>query len=291
MAENEQPKDASSEKEPGIIARIKESLNFKKMSRGKAIYTLVFIAICTIMVFLYAYTYLVDKTFLTKIVVLLFVKPVGSMGGWGVPLYFAMMLVQCIVAPIPSELVQVVGGLIFGITWGSILSLIGIMMTSFVGYYIAIKGGAHVIAAAIGQKNVKLMEKFISKYGIWAMIIGRGIPVIPFDLMTYGAGLVNMRKKDFVIGTLIGAIPRSIFYAWIGSILFPGGMSEILAANPGELAALIEANSAQFNLILTLTLLCVGGGFLLVELVLLPILRKKANKEEKINNTNQEIAK
>lgn len=282
--------DNSPQKEEGLISRIKESLNFKKMSRGKAIYTILFIAICAVMVFLYVYTYAVDKTLLTRIVVLLFVIPVTSIGGWGVLLYFGIMALQCIVAPIPSELVQVVGGLIFGVTWGSILSLIGIMMTSFIGYSIAVKGGAHVVAAAIGQHNVNLLEKFINKYGIWAMIIGRGIPFIPFDLMTYGAGLVNLKKRDFIIGTLVGAIPRSIFYAWIGSILFPGGVGEIITAFESgtlDFEAMLNAVSGNFNLILTLTLLIVGGGFLLVQVLVLPYLRKKADKEAKqVNNSS-----
>lgn len=279
--------------EGGLVSRIKDSLNFKKMSRGKAIYTILFLAIVVVMVFLYVYTYLVDKTLLTRIVVLLFVIPVTSIGGWGVLLYFGIMALQCIIAPIPSELVQVVGGLIFGVTWGSILSLIGIMMTSFIGYSIAIKGGAHVVAAAIGQHNVNLLEKFIGKYGIWAMIIGRGIPFIPFDLMTYGAGLVNLKKRDFIIGTLVGAVPRSIFYAWIGSIMFPGGVGEIIAAFEGgtlNFEAMLDSVSGNFNLILTLTLLIVGGGFLLVELVVLPQLRKKADRETKqINNSTTTV--
>jgi uncharacterized membrane protein YdjX (TVP38/TMEM64 family) len=281
--------NAKSEDQPGLISRIKESLNFKKMSRGKAIYTLVFLAIIAIMVFLYVYTYLIDNTLLTRIIVLLFVIPVTSIGGWGVLLYFGIMALQCIVAPIPSELVQVVGGLIFGVTWGSILSLIGIMITSFIGYNIAIKGGAHVVAAAIGPHNVNLLEKFITKYGIWAMIIGRGIPIVPFDLMTYGAGLVNMKKRDFIIGTLVGAIPRSIFYAWIGSILFPGGVSEIITAFESgtlDFEAMLESVSGNFNLILTLTILIIGGGFILFQVVILPLMRKKANKELKQNVNN-----
>ncbi|OLS13842.1 MAG: DedA family protein [Promethearchaeota archaeon CR_4] len=272
-----------SQKEPGFLTRIKDSLNLRKMSRGQAVYTIFFLVIVGLMAFLYIYTYLIDETLLTRIIVTWFVIPVKSVGYvGGVPLYFGIMFLQCIVAPIPSELVQVVGGLIFEFWWGAILSLIGIMITAFIGYYIAIKGGAHVIGAAIGEKNVKAMERFIGKYGIWAMIVGRGIPFIPFDFMTYGAGLVKMKKRDFVVGTLIGTVPRSFFYAWIGSSLFPGGVESIIDAwNASSLdfdAKLAEV-SGSFNLILTLTILIVLGGFALFQFVILPYMRKKVARD------------
>ncbi len=195
-------------------------------------------------------------------------------------------MLQCIIAPIPSELVQIVGGLIFGIWLGSLYSFAGIMITSFIGYFIAIRGGAHVIEAAIGQKNVKPLEHFIGKYGIWAMIFGRGIPIIPFDLVTYGAGLVKMSRRDYLIGTAVGTIPRSIFYAWVGSAMFPvGGAVELVSLLESNNVAAFDAKLAEysgpFNLVLTLTILIVGGGLLLFQLVIMPMVRKKAAREAK----------
>jgi uncharacterized membrane protein YdjX (TVP38/TMEM64 family) len=285
MAEENQQQGGFKQWLSDLIARVKKALDFRHMSKTEAFYTIAFICIAAIMVFLYAYTYLVDETLLTEIILRAFVIPVTSIGLWGIPLYFGIMMLQCVVAPIPSELVQVVGGLIFGFSLGSILSLIGIMITSFIGYTIAVRGGAPVIAAAIGEENVTAMERFISKYGIWAMIIGRGIPFIPFDLLTYGAGLVKMHKRDFVIGTLIGTIPRSIFYAYIGSILFPGGVEQILTAyNAGtlEFEEMLASVSGDFNLILTITILVIGLGFALFQFIILPKMRRDAAKEEKL---------
>ncbi len=294
---SEQPRNESPQPpqtQPGILSRIKESLNFKKMSRGKALYTIMFLCIVGLMIFLYVYTYLGtftnnelgDSTLLTEIIVRLFVVPVTQMGSWGVLLFFGIMMLQCIIAPIPSELVQIVGGLIFGIWLGSLYSFAGIMITSFIGYFIAIRGGAHVIEAAIGQKNVKPLEHFIGKYGIWAMIFGRGIPIIPFDLVTYGAGLVKMSRRDYLIGTAIGTVPRSVFYAWVGSVMFPvGGAVELVSllelGKVAEFDAKLEAYSGPFNLVLTLTILIVGGGLLLFQLVIMPLVRKKAARVAK----------
>ncbi len=264
------------------ILRILDSLNFKKMNFVEAFFTLAFLIIMGLMVFLYGYTLLKDKTLFTRIILEFFVIPVTQMGVWGVFLYYGIMMVQCIVAPIPSELVQIVGGLLYGVVWGSFFSLTGIMITSYIGYTIAVRGGAKVVAAAIGDENVVAMERFIGKYGIWAMIIGRGIPFIPFDLLTYGAGLVKMKPRDFTLGTLIGTIPRSVFYAYIGHNLFPGGIGSIIEAyNRGELHfdEKIAEVSGPFNLILLIIFGFVGGGLALFQYVVLPKMRRDAEKE------------
>ena len=267
------------------FSRILDSLNFKKMSFVEAFFTAAFLIIMGLMVFLYAYTWLKDETLFTRIILQWFVIPVTQLGIWGVFLYYGIMMVLCIVAPIPSELVQIVGGLLYGVVWGAFFSLTGIMITSYIGYTIAVKGGARVVAAAIGDENVVAIERFIGKYGIWAMIIGRGIPFIPFDLLTYGAGLVKMKPRDFALGTLIGTIPRSIFYAYIGNNLFPGGIESIIEAyNRGELHFEEKINevSAPFNIILLIIFGFVGGGLALFQFAILPKMRRDAEKEAKV---------
>lgn len=264
--------------------RVLDSLNPKKMSLVEFIFTLLFVAIMVLMVILYGYTLVRDETLFTRIILEWFVIPVTEIGPWGVLLYYGIMLVQCIVAPIPSELVQIVGGLLYGLWWGSFFSLTGILITSYIGYSIAVKGGARVVAAAIGENNVIAMERFINKYGIWAMVIGRGIPFIPFDLLTYGAGLVKMKPKDFFFGTLIGTIPRAIFYAYIGNNLFPGGIQGIIDsyhAGSLEFADKVAEVSGPFNMILLIIFGFVGGGLAIFQFVVLPKMRRDAEKEAK----------
>ncbi len=286
MTDEQLPQTASHPKETagnaGILKRVKKSLNFKKMSRSEAFFTIFFVALIILAIGIYAYTILFDSTFLTSLVVKNFVVPLGQSGLWRIPLYYGFMFLQVIITPIPSELIQMVGGIIFDWWWGALLSYTGIVVTSFFGYYIAQRGGAKVIGATIGEKNVKGLDILLAKYGIWAMIVLRGIPFIQFDLVTYGAGLVNMNKRDFVIGSAIGAAPRSIIYAWLGSILFPGGISKILEMSPNALTEYIESNSTYFNNLLAIIFAIVGLGFLLFNFVILPRVRKSETKKMRI---------
>ena len=42
-------------------------------------------------------------------------------------------------------------------------------------------------------------------------------PFIPFDAISYGAGFVKLKKRDFMLGTIVGLVPRISFYLLIGS--------------------------------------------------------------------------
>jgi uncharacterized membrane protein YdjX (TVP38/TMEM64 family) len=66
-------------------------------------------------------------------------------------------------------------------------------------------------------KELETFSKFIENYGIWAIIITRLTPFIPFDAISYIAGFVKLRKRDFIIGTVFGLVPRIAFYLLIGS--------------------------------------------------------------------------
>ncbi|MHA1612994.1 MAG: hypothetical protein ACTSYU_13130, partial [Promethearchaeota archaeon] len=89
--------------------------------------------------------------------------------------------------------------------------------------------------------------------------------------------------KQYTIATLIGSIPRAIFYAFLGMNLLGGHEPEyVLELTQEE----IEAASGQFNLIFFLIF-----GILIVMLVaanVLAIVREKKEKKEKKENKEKD---
>lgn len=57
---------------------------------------------------------------------------------------------------------------------------------------------------------------FMIKYGFFAILAARLIPLISFDLISYAAGLTKISFKRFFLATFIGIIPGTIFYTWLG---------------------------------------------------------------------------
>ena len=134
------------------------------------------------------------------------------------------MILQSLISPIPSELILSIAGSAyiesFGLYEGFVIAFIASFIGSIIGALICYYIGFHFqswLEKRITIKELKTFSQFIEKYGIWAIIITRLTPFIPFDAISYVAGFVKFRKRDFIIGTIVGLIPRIGFYLLIGS--------------------------------------------------------------------------
>ncbi len=258
-------------------------------TRKKIAMTVAFLIVMAISVWV-LYLVIIDDTFLFRIIRDFFIKPLLSIGFWAAFVFLFLMVMQSLIAPIPSELILLSGAMVFGFFWGVVLGVIGSMLSAVVTYYISNKGGRTLLEAAgeklsIAQRLIMIMDLWIDKWGIWAIIVGRAVPLIMFDPVSYAAGISNIKFKQYTIATLIGSIPRAIFYAYLGMELLDGNEpAYILELSPEQ----IEEASGQFNLIFFLIF-----GILILMLVLANILayvrekKEKSNKIEKSDNTEE----
>ncbi|MHA1521941.1 MAG: TVP38/TMEM64 family protein [Promethearchaeota archaeon] len=264
-------------------------LLFKVMewTRKKIAMAAAFIIVMLISVWV-LYLVIIDETFLFRIIRDYFITPLLSIGFWAAFVFLFLMVVQSLIAPIPSELILLSGAMVFGFFWGIVLGVIGSMLSAIITYYISNKGGRVLLEAAgeklsIAQRLIMIMDLWIEKWGIWAIIVGRAVPLIMFDPVSYAAGISNIKFKQYTIATLIGSIPRAIFYAFLGMNLLGGHEPEyVLELTQEE----IEAASGQFNLIFFLIF-----GILIVMLVaanVLAIVREKKEKKEKKENKEKD---
>jgi uncharacterized membrane protein YdjX (TVP38/TMEM64 family) len=134
------------------------------------------------------------------------------------------MILQSLISPIPSELLLSIAGSAyiesFGLFEGFVIAFIASFIGSVIGALICYYIGFHFqswLEKRITLKELKTFSQFIENYGIWAIIITRLTPFIPFDAISYVAGFVKLKKRDFIIGTIVGLVPRISFYLLIGS--------------------------------------------------------------------------
>ena len=253
MAENK----TETEKEEKVTFKVKLSkyiknlFKFSQYDRKTILYIVVFGVIVVFSVYLFIYNYFIDTTFLYTIV-LHFVNGVQMLGFWGIFLFIGIMAIQGLIIPIPSEIVLLSTGMIWGILGGGVMGIIGSMAAGILCFYISRLGGRPLVEKFIGEKAMLMADNFIEKNGTWAILISRTIPFIAFDPISYVSGLVEMDIKKYSIGTFIGAIPRAFFYAFLG---WSFGIDP---NNPN-----IEAQSATFNLIFLVICAVLGGMFVL----------------------------
>jgi len=233
---------------------------------------------------------IVDKEFLFLTVRDWFIAPIiGIHVAWQVLLFLALMILQSLFAPIPSELILLSGGMIFGWVWGSVIGVAGSMVSSVITFYLSKRGGRAIIDATgekigILKRSILVFDIWIKRWGLWAILVGRAVPVIMFDPISYAAGLANVKDWQYFLATFIGSIPRSIFYVFLGQQLLAGNPIEyILGLTPAE----VDDVAGKFNTYFFIIFGILVFMFILSNVIYYLIKRKQAKEAEVLTVTDE----
>ena len=138
---------------------------------------------------------------------------------------FIGMFLESSVVPIPSEVIIIGAGAI-GVPMASILifgslgAAVGAMVGYFLGRYAAmpaiLKYGKFIL---IKPHHIYKAEAFAKKYGVYSVLIGRLLPIVPFKVFSIAAGITKIPPIPFAICTLIGVVPRIFFLSVFGASL------------------------------------------------------------------------
>ncbi|MFX0047033.1 MAG: TVP38/TMEM64 family protein [Candidatus Hermodarchaeota archaeon] len=240
---------------------LKNLFDFSQYSVLTTIFIILFVALIILSLFILYYNYFIDTTFVYTIVAEWFVNPIWALGYLGILLFIVIMAIQGLIVPIPSEVVLLATGMIWGWLFGGIMGIIGSMAASLLCFYISRRGGRPLAKKFVGESGLAMADKLINKYGIKAIIVSRFIPFISFDVISYASGLIDIDIKKYSIGTLIGSIFRAFFYSIWGALL---GFNPPINTNDVEL---IRTQSEVFNVILLVVLAILILMFLLYYLI------------------------
>jgi len=150
-----------------------------------------------------------------------------SFGPWAAVVSFALMVLQSLAAPLPAFLITFANAVLFGWVRGGILSWASAMAGASLCFGIARLYGREVVVKFTGTKAIQATDQFFEKYGTNSVLIARLLPFMPFDIVSYAAGLTPMKFWPFFLATGIGQLPATIVYSWSGSML-TGGLKAVL---------------------------------------------------------------
>ena len=147
-----------------------------------------------------------------------------SFGIWAPVASGVLMILQAVIAPLPAFVITLANGTLFGAFWGGLLSWSSALAAALICFFIADGLGRPVVERLVGQAGIRLADRFFRKHGKYAVFVARLIPIVPFDPISYGAGLTRMSVVDFALATGLGMIPAVLVYSWLGEQL---GMANI----------------------------------------------------------------
>ena len=136
------------------------------------------------------------------------VKRVQDAGPAGVLILLGMQFLQIVVAFIPGEVVQLAAGLMYGPLWGTIIVLVGCVISSTVIYQLVHRLGAPFVLGMVSEEHLQKFRSFeqTGKLDIIVFILFL-IPGLPKDVFTYIVPLTDMEYRKFIGLTTVGRIP------------------------------------------------------------------------------------
>ncbi|MDS1004525.1 VTT domain-containing protein [Clostridium sporogenes] len=141
-----------------------------------------------------------------------------SSGRFGTLLFIFFQILQTVIAPIPGEVIQVAGGYIYGMTFGLIYTVLGMLLGAIMAFYFTRLIGASFIEKLIKKKKSQwILHIMDSKKFTIILFIFFIIPGLPKDFLIYVAGLTPIKPMKFFGILLIARLPWLLTSVIIGA--------------------------------------------------------------------------
>lgn len=194
------------------------------------------------------------------------------MENWGLfaPLAFSLVYGLATLGFFPGVLLTLVAGMIFGVYWGTLLVVATSTLTATLVFLAARHIGHDAVNKRFSSKSwFQRFRSEVEEHSIRYMIFVRLIPIFPYSGINLASALTSIKVRDFVIGSLIGMIPGTFAFVYIGE-------TGCILADPisrGELGL----DSIPFDVLLTQGLVVL----LLAALAIAPIVLRRLQRKEK----------
>ncbi|UVI36255.1 TVP38/TMEM64 family protein [Brevibacterium spongiae] len=165
---------------------------------------------------------------------------IAAAGFWGFAVFILIYLVVA-ATPIPVTIMAVAGGLIFGLPFGTLLSMIGVVAGCWGGYWIARGLGRDTVMRLLGS-HAESIESRLTGGGFYAVCALRLMPGFPYWPVNYGSGALGIDNRTFLIATIVSALPGQLSLVAVGAFI----------GNPTVLNGIAVAISWALVIVLTI---------------------------------------
>lgn len=142
---------------------------------------------------------------------------------WWAPIAFILLYTLFNVLLFPATALTLTAGIVWGWVAGGFWVLAASTVASLAPYLIARSGSAW-IEAKLRTRAGNLYEKLQSE-GFMTLLLLRLVPLAPYNVLNYAAGLAGIRLRDYLLATFIGTIPGIFIFTYLADSIARGVVS------------------------------------------------------------------
>ncbi|MEB3222907.1 MAG: TVP38/TMEM64 family protein [Candidatus Sericytochromatia bacterium] len=131
------------------------------------------------------------------------------------PVAYVGVLALAVCLAVPAAPLSVLGGALLGPVWGALATFVAEVLGACVTFGLSRTVGRGWVEARLTGRLAELDAGFRADALPWMLFV-RWMPVLPDNLVNYGAGLSGVRFSTYVLAAAIGVAPGAVAYPYLG---------------------------------------------------------------------------
>jgi uncharacterized membrane protein YdjX (TVP38/TMEM64 family) len=152
----------------------------------------------------------------------------------------AFQILQIIFFFIPGGFVEIAGGYIYGLLWGTVIALTGTTIGSIIIFTLSRKFGKPFIERVVSEKDMKYFKRILhighdepddhrrKRVSLAVIFLLYLIPGLPKDVLGYICGITDITLRDFILYSTLARIPAMMTSVYFGSKVYSGDKTGLI---------------------------------------------------------------
>lgn len=141
--------------------------------------------------------------------------------GWLAPVVYILVYCMATLLFMPSTPLNLMGGILFGAMWGTLWTSLAALLVAWLCFALTREWAQAWVHQRLNEQWSEQWRSFdreLQKGGISYLFALRLLPILPYGLVNFGAGLTTLSYRDYLIGTALGTLPGIFPFVLLGSL-------------------------------------------------------------------------
>lgn len=142
---------------------------------------------------------------------------------WWAPAAFIALYAIFTTCLLPATILTLTAGVVWGWFAGGLWVLAASTIGSAIPYWIAYSGSRRV--EEIISRRAPRLRTVLENEGFMTLLLLRLLPIVPYNVLNYAAGLARIGRREYLSATFIGTIPGIFIFTYLASSIASGLVS------------------------------------------------------------------
>jgi uncharacterized membrane protein YdjX (TVP38/TMEM64 family) len=140
-----------------------------------------------------------------------------GLGGWAPLASGVLQILSSLVPVLPGFVLAIANAMLYGALLGGALTFVTALMAAGACFGLARLLGRPGVERIVSPARLERVDRFMERRGLLAIFLGRLVPFINPDVVSYAAGATSIGWVPFFLAMGAGSVPATVFYSIVGA--------------------------------------------------------------------------